>query len=63
MTASIDNNREKPLIMGVLLGPSQTFEMGHFAKIVKGMQLLTILAKHSLLDVSRGNSYSSDNTK
>ena len=34
--------------------PCQTSEMERFVKIVNNFQLLTIFAKHSILDISEG---------
>ena len=42
--------------------PCQTYEMEHCAKIVDGIQLLTIFPKGSLLYVAQCDEYASDNT-
>ena len=39
------------------LGPSQTSKMELFVTTVKGMKLLTNIAKYSILDISMGSKY------
>ena len=39
--------------------PCETSKMGHFAKIVNDLLLLTIFAKRSILDVSHGSAHAS----
>ena len=61
--ASKDSNRKNPYQLDTFSELSQTSKMEHFAKLVNGIQPLTIFTKRSILDVSQGYDYTSDNTK
>ena len=61
--ASNDSNRKNPYESDTFSELSQTSKMELFAKLISGIQPLTIFTKHSILDVSQGYDYTSDNTK
>ena len=60
---SIDSNRKNLYQSDMSSELTQTSKMGPFAKLLTGIQPLTIFTKRSILEFSQGYDYTSDNTK